>query len=81
MFEVENWPFSADDPALCLAHWWLQARSLMKKQSIRYLDIALNGGHTPCIQKVASAFYDCSYPFCLCVVHIWLYDVVSSCFN
>eukprot|EP00913_Durusdinium_trenchii_P024169 g22692.t1 len=48
---VENWPFSSDDPTVRLASHWLRSRFLLKKTYVRYLDIALHGGHTQSITK------------------------------
>eukprot|EP00439_Symbiodinium_sp_Y106_P032488 s4040_g3.t2 len=48
---VENWPFSLDDPTLQMASHWVASRALLKTCSLRYLDIALHGGHTVSITK------------------------------
>ncbi|CAE7195883.1 unnamed protein product [Symbiodinium sp. CCMP2456] len=48
---VENWPFSLDDPTLQMASYWVASRALLKTCSLRYLDIALHGGHTVSITK------------------------------
>ncbi|CAE7409230.1 unnamed protein product, partial [Symbiodinium pilosum] len=48
---VENWPFSLDDPTLQMASHWIASRGLLKTCSLRYLDIALHGGHTVSIMK------------------------------
>lgn len=51
---VENWPFSSDDPTVQLAAHWLHSRSLLKKSSVSYLVIAINGGHSQSIVKAYS---------------------------
>ncbi|CAE7884755.1 unnamed protein product [Symbiodinium sp. KB8] len=48
---VDNWPFSLDDPTLQMASCWVASRALLKTCSLRYLDIALHGGHTVSITK------------------------------
>ncbi|CAJ1347493.1 unnamed protein product, partial [Effrenium voratum] len=51
---VDNWPFSLDDPIIQMAKRWLASRHLLKTSSVRYLDIALSGGHTQSIMKSLS---------------------------
>jgi len=51
---VESWPFSTDDPMVQMATHWLHSRALLKKSSVSYLDIAINGGHSQTIVKAYS---------------------------